>query len=179
MFWTDGSFYKGEWKGGVQNGKGQIYLVGGEVVSGLFENSILVQVTPSIYEKQMEISSMGIHDLFGSNPHLQQPTPKTRTLSEAKHFPSAKRKLAKIEEGPKKKQAIKDNIYFRSPERNGPSLPHHHNSAHHDHPHSNTLHTGFPNFANTRTPSHSHHHHHDHSHGKSGEGRECKCLKRL
>jgi hypothetical protein len=113
MFWTDGSFYKGEWKGGVQNGKGQIYLVGGEVVSGLFENSILVQVTPSIYEKQMEISSMGIHDLFGSNPHLPQ-TSKTRTLSEAKQ-PSVKRKLARIEEGSKKKQAIKDNIYFRSP----------------------------------------------------------------
>lgn len=53
MFWTDGSFYKGDWKGAVQNGKGQIYLVGGEVISGLFENSILIQITPSIYEKQM------------------------------------------------------------------------------------------------------------------------------
>jgi hypothetical protein len=29
MFWTDGSFYKGDWKNGVQNGKGQIYLAGG------------------------------------------------------------------------------------------------------------------------------------------------------
>ena len=29
MFWTDGSFNKGEWKGGAQNGKGQIYLAGG------------------------------------------------------------------------------------------------------------------------------------------------------
>jgi len=36
MFWTDGSFYKGDWKSGVQNGKGHMYLVGGEVISGLF-----------------------------------------------------------------------------------------------------------------------------------------------
>lgn len=53
MFWTDGSFYKGEWKNGTQNGKGQIYLSGGDIVSGIFENSILVQAMPSIYEKQM------------------------------------------------------------------------------------------------------------------------------
>jgi hypothetical protein len=120
----------------------------------------------------MEISSMGIHDLFGSNPHLPAPN-KNRTLSEAKQ-PSVKRKLTKIEEGPKKKQAIKDNIYFRSPERSSALAPQP-SSTHH----GSTLHSGFPNFNNPRTPSYSHHHHHDHSHGKSGEGRECKCLKRL
>ena len=80
MFWTDGSFYKGDWKGGVQNGKGQIYITGNEVISGLFENSILVQIIPSLYEKQMEISSMGIQDLFGSNPKLPT-TNKTKTYS--------------------------------------------------------------------------------------------------
>lgn len=114
MFWTDGSFYKGDWKNGIQNGKGQIYLVGGEVISGLFENSILVQITPSIYEKQMEISSMGIHDLFGSNPKLDT-TNKTRTFSESKNISNAKRKLAKIDESSRKKNSIKDNIYFKSP----------------------------------------------------------------
>jgi hypothetical protein len=42
----------------------------------------------------MEISSMGIQDLFGSNPQLRQPT-KTRTVSESKNL-TAKRKLDKI-----------------------------------------------------------------------------------
>ena len=114
MFWTDGSFYKGDWKGGVQNGKGQIYLVGGEIISGLFENSILVQITPSIYEKQMEISSMGIHDLFGSNPKLESGT-KTKTFSESKNLTSAKKKLTKIDQTERKKSTIKDNIYFKTP----------------------------------------------------------------
>lgn len=36
MFWTDTSFYKGEWKNGTQNGKGQIYLAGADIVSGIF-----------------------------------------------------------------------------------------------------------------------------------------------
>lgn len=96
MFWTDGSFYKGDWKNGVQNGKGQIYISGNEIISGLFENSILVQIIPSIYEKQMEISSMGIHDLFGSNPKLPT-TNKTRTFSESKQLSQNRRKLSKID----------------------------------------------------------------------------------
>ena len=173
MFWTDGSFYKGDWKGGIQNGKGQIYLVGGEVVSGLFENSILVQITPSIYEKQMEISSMGIHDLFGSNAQIHQPS-KMRTLSEAKNLAGAKRKLAKIEEGSKRKSQIKDKMYFKSPQRNEPLTSHHQHG-------STQPHSGFPSYTNVRTPNHAHHQNsaHDHSHGKSGEGRECKCQKRL
>ena len=29
MFWNDSSFYKGEWKAGVQHGKGQLSLNGG------------------------------------------------------------------------------------------------------------------------------------------------------
>lgn len=52
-------------KHGTQNGKGQIYLAGGDIVSGIFQNSILVQAMPSIYEKQMEISNLSIQDLFG------------------------------------------------------------------------------------------------------------------
>lgn len=36
MFWTDSSFYKGEWKNGLQSGKGQAYLAGGDIVSGIF-----------------------------------------------------------------------------------------------------------------------------------------------
>lgn len=50
MFWTDGSFYKGEWKNGTQNGKGQMYLAGTQIMTGSFENSILVQVTDSNFE---------------------------------------------------------------------------------------------------------------------------------
>lgn len=96
MFWTDGSFYKGDWKNGVQNGKGQIYISGSEIISGLFENSILVQIIPSIYEKQMEISSMGIQDLFGSNPKLPT-TNKTRTFSESKQLSHNRKKLSKID----------------------------------------------------------------------------------
>lgn len=70
MFWTDSSFYKGEWMNGIQNGKGQIYLVGGDIISGIFENSMLVQVMPSIYEKQMEISNLSIQDLFSSKKKI-------------------------------------------------------------------------------------------------------------
>ena len=70
MFWTDSSFYKGEWRNGIQNGKGQIYLAGGDIISGIFENSILVQAMPSIYEKQMEISNQSIQDLFGSKQKI-------------------------------------------------------------------------------------------------------------
>ena len=67
------------------------------MISGLFENSILVQVIPSLYEKQMEISSMGIQDLFGSNQKLPS-THKTRTFSESKGpSTTAKKKLAKID----------------------------------------------------------------------------------
>jgi hypothetical protein len=62
----------------------------------------------------MEISSMGIQDLFGSNPKLETQT-KTRTFSESKNLSNAKKKLAKIEENGKRKTAIKDNIYFKSP----------------------------------------------------------------
>ncbi len=56
-----------------------------------------MQITPSIYEKQMEINSMGMQDLFGSNPQIRQPS-KMKTLSEAKNIPNLKRnKLNKIE----------------------------------------------------------------------------------
>jgi hypothetical protein len=53
MFWTDGSFYKGVWKNGVQNGKGEVYIAGGDILSGIFENSIMVQSMLSLSEKEM------------------------------------------------------------------------------------------------------------------------------
>ena len=49
MFWANGGFYKGEWKQGLQNGKGQIYQNGGDVISGIFLKGSLVQVMPSFY----------------------------------------------------------------------------------------------------------------------------------
>lgn len=95
MFWTDSSFYKGEWKNGIQNGKGQIYMSGSDIVSGIFENGMLVQVMPSIYEKQMEISNLSIQDLFSNKKKIENST-RTRTFSEAKNHHQRK-KLAKIE----------------------------------------------------------------------------------
>ena len=119
MFWTDSSFYKGQWRGGIQNGKGQIYLAGGDIISGIFENSILVQAMPSIYEKQMEISNQSIQDLFGTKQKIEHST-RGRTFSQNKGM-NPRKKLAKIEEsvGKKKKMApsIHDRLYFKSPER--------------------------------------------------------------
>jgi len=170
MFWTDGSFYKGDWKGGVQNGKGQIYLTGSEVISGLFENGILVQVIPSLYEKQMEISSMGIQDLFGSNPNIPNAN-KVRTFSESRGMSNAgKKKLAKIEEHhDKRRHSIKDNLYFQTPDKNGPRTNHSHQNSHHNHhSHQNgNIHSIRVNNHNPRqghTPANRHLGGHNHSH---------------
>lgn len=161
MFWTDGSFYKGEWKGGVQNGKGQIYITGSEVISGLFENSILVQIIPSLYEKQMEISSQGIQDLFGSTPKLPS-TQKTKTYSESKHPSShARKKLAKIDEHDRKKGTIKDNVFFQSPERHGRSQHIGHPNTHiHPARLNNPIATPSNRMRNQIRSHHNHQHHH-------------------
>ena len=116
MFWTDSSFYKGEWRSGIQNGKGQIYMSGGDIVNGLFENGVLVQVMPSIYEKQMEISNLSIQDMFSSKKKIEHST-RTRTFSESKGA-NPRKKLAKIEESTSKKKGkgtIHGNMYFKSP----------------------------------------------------------------
>lgn len=55
-------------------------MIGGDIISGIFENGMLVQAMPSIYEKQMEISNMKIEDLFGK-PKVDKIAPRTRTFS--------------------------------------------------------------------------------------------------
>ena len=91
-------------------------MAGGDIISGLFENSMLVQVIPSIYEKQMEISNLSIQDLFNSKKKIEDST-RTRTFSESKGFHTRK-KLARIEESVNKKKGkgnIHANMYFKSP----------------------------------------------------------------
>lgn len=39
MFWTDGSYYKGNWKDGVQHGQGELKLADGQVKKGFFTNN--------------------------------------------------------------------------------------------------------------------------------------------
>lgn len=85
MFWSDSSFYKGEWKKGTQNGKGQIFQVGGDIISGIFENNILVQAMPSIYEKQMEIANMNLQDMFGAGSKPDKLATKARVRSISGH----------------------------------------------------------------------------------------------
>lgn len=100
---------------------------------------------------------MGIQDLFGSNPQLRQQT-KTRTVSESKNL-TAKRKLDKIEEGPKKKGTIKDHIYFKTPDKKNSSFSQNRHSSTHGA-------TGFPNFTGaSKSPAHgANQHHHASAH---------------
>jgi hypothetical protein len=42
MKWNDGSWYKGSWKYGIQNGLGKLYEVGCSIRKGQFENNVLV-----------------------------------------------------------------------------------------------------------------------------------------
>ena len=140
------------------------------MISGLFENSILVQIIPSLYEKQMEISSMGIQDLFGSNPKLPTTT-KTKTHSESKHLSThGKKKLSKIDEHDRKRNTIKDNMYFQSPEKNGggrfqqtahPRQHINHHNPHHTNnqsPNRNSI-QGIAPTNHLRSNNKSHHHH--------------------
>jgi len=39
MYWTDGSVYKGEWKKGIQHGKGIMTFPDGRIKDGNFENN--------------------------------------------------------------------------------------------------------------------------------------------
>lgn len=40
MYWVDGSYYKGYWEKGIQNGEGELYIPGEEIKKGLFVNNI-------------------------------------------------------------------------------------------------------------------------------------------
>ena len=40
MYWTDGSQYIGEWKKGIQHGKGIMNFPDGRIKDGYFENNI-------------------------------------------------------------------------------------------------------------------------------------------
>lgn len=44
MYWVDGSYYKGQWSLGIQNGEGEIYIPTEGFKRGLFENNKIVQV---------------------------------------------------------------------------------------------------------------------------------------
>ena len=40
MYWTDGSIYKGEWKKGIQHGRGVMTMPDGRIKDGIFEANI-------------------------------------------------------------------------------------------------------------------------------------------
>jgi hypothetical protein len=40
MIWNDGSQYKGDWYGGIQQGFGRMLFANGETKEGYFENGI-------------------------------------------------------------------------------------------------------------------------------------------
>jgi hypothetical protein len=42
MFWTDGSYYKGEWRKGNQEGEGTLFTPEKGLCKGLFKNNELV-----------------------------------------------------------------------------------------------------------------------------------------
>ena len=159
MFWNDGSFYKGEWRNGIQNGKGQVYSNfndgGGEIVSGLFENSILVQVLPSIYEYDYEkqVSGLSTEDLFGkqsakggrnyfgngNREHERQNSQGHGLLRKKKgsiSIQSTKRKvLHQVRESPERTTAyVKNNLSDRK--RSTRTNDHKHDHSHnHNHSH--------------------------------------------
>lgn len=43
MFWSDQSYYRGEWKKGIQHGIGELYVPGKNSLRGAFENNIFVR----------------------------------------------------------------------------------------------------------------------------------------
>ena len=42
MYWSDGSYYKGEWQKGIQHGEGAIYVPSQGLKRGKFLNNVLV-----------------------------------------------------------------------------------------------------------------------------------------
>ena len=62
MNWADGSWYKGEWKQGIQHGSGELYENGQPVRKGIFENNVLVKDDPTYMaetSKRYKIDKIG------------------------------------------------------------------------------------------------------------------------
>lgn len=124
---------------------------------------------------------MGIHDLFGSNPQLQ--VNKSRTFSESKNLVNAKKKLAKIDETERKRSTIKDNIYFKTPQKSdGNSFnfkQHRHTTTVYPPPRAPQHLQINSNIGSAQKNIPRHKHDSGHHHGSSAQGRECKCMRRL
>ena len=54
MFWTDGSIYKGEWRRGIQHGKGVMTFSDGTIKEGYFENNVYRGTMPPIDDTIIE-----------------------------------------------------------------------------------------------------------------------------
>ena len=60
MHWSEGAFYKGEWKEGIQSGQGQLWENGKLMSKGLFEEGKFVNVpvkSPQMNHKIIERST--------------------------------------------------------------------------------------------------------------------------
>lgn len=66
MHWNDGTIYKGEWQYGAQHGHGKLCLPNGEVKSGIFENNVLIMLSPNS-KNPFEVAKLSIQvaeDIF-------------------------------------------------------------------------------------------------------------------
>lgn len=95
-------------------------------MTGIFENSILVQMIPTIYEKQMMDMSTSGGTGFDQQLHSEPAgilNSGERAFSEHKRLNYKKKNLARIEETANKQHhsVVKKHIYFKSPERNSVS----------------------------------------------------------
>jgi len=61
MYWTDGSYYKGEWKEGIQHGKGKITFSDGLVKEGEFINNMYVDSKNYQYTIEQEDQNQLLH----------------------------------------------------------------------------------------------------------------------
>lgn len=43
IYWNDGSYYKGEWKAGIQHGAGIMYTPDEGLRKGVFKNNMLIE----------------------------------------------------------------------------------------------------------------------------------------
>ena len=43
MYWNDGSVYKGQWKEGLQDGEGVLYMADGRIKEGIFSSNRFVE----------------------------------------------------------------------------------------------------------------------------------------
>ncbi len=74
---------------GNQSGKGQLYLIGGEIVNGIFDNNNLVHVLPSINEAEGS-------SFINRNNEFSQTSQRSAVLKTKKY--SLPKKLSKIDE---------------------------------------------------------------------------------